>query len=69
VTLVQVVGDVADAIGQLKALQEVQYEDEAKALQPLDVPAEIVALAEYRKRRVSDRSGETAAAASLGGSS
>jgi hypothetical protein len=47
---------VADAIGLLKHLQEVHYEDDEKASQPLDVPSEIVTLAEYRKRRASDRS-------------
>ncbi|EIE26899.1 hypothetical protein COCSUDRAFT_64712 [Coccomyxa subellipsoidea C-169] len=51
------VGDVADAIGLLKHLQEMHYEDEEKAAQPMEVPADIVALAEYRRRRTtSDRS-------------
>ncbi len=53
----QSVGDVADAIGLLKHLQEMHYEDEEKAAQPMEVPADIVALAEYRRRRTtSDRS-------------
>ncbi|BDA43116.1 Dynamin-2B [Coccomyxa sp. Obi] len=50
------VGDVADAIGLLKHLQEVHFEDDEKASQPLEVPADIITLAEYRRRRTSDRS-------------
>ncbi len=57
---VQSVGDVADAIGLLKHLQEVHFEDDEKAAQPLDVPADIIALAEYRRRRTSDRSASEA---------
>ena len=44
-------------MAQLKVLQEGHYEDSEKAAAPLEVPAEIVQLAEYRKRRTSDRSG------------
>ena len=53
---VQSVGDVADAIGLLKHLQEVHFEDEEKATQQLEVPSDIIALAEYRRRRTNDRS-------------
>lgn len=53
--VLQAVEDVADAIGLLKHLQERHYEDDEKASEPLDVPAEIVTLAEFRKRRTSDR--------------
>ena len=50
-------GDVAEAIGLLKHLQEMHYEDDEKAAQPMDVPADIVTLAEYRRRRTTgDRS-------------
>ena len=44
-------------MAQLKNLQEGHYEDTERAAEPLDVPAEIVQLAEYRRRRPSDRSG------------
>ena len=44
-------------MAQLKNLQEGHYEDMERAAEPLEVPAEIVQLAEYRRRRPSDRSG------------
>ena len=53
----QSVGEVAQAVAQLKNLQEGHYEDTERAAEPLEVPAEIVQLAEYRRRRPSDRSG------------
>ena len=46
-------------MAQLKNLQESHYEDHEKASEPLEVPAEIVQLAEYRRRRTSDRAGQT----------
>ena len=46
-------------MAQLKSLQESHYKDHEKAAQPLEVPAEIVQLAEYRRRRTSDRAGQT----------
>ena len=54
---VQSVGEVAQAVAELKTLQEGHYEDTERAAEPLEVPAEIVQLAEYRRRRPSDRSG------------
>ena len=53
----QSIEEVAQAVAQLKHLQENHYEDDEKAAEPLQVPAEIVQLAEYRKRRTSDRPG------------
>ena len=44
-------------MAQLKNLQESHYEDSERAAEPLEVPAEIAQLAEYRKRRPSDRPG------------
>ena len=46
-------------MAQLKNLQESHYEDHEKASEPLEVPAEIVQLVEYRRRRTSDRAGQT----------
>ncbi|KAK9915279.1 hypothetical protein WJX75_007044 [Coccomyxa subellipsoidea] len=60
------VGDVAEAIGLLKHLQEMHYEDDEKAAQPMDVPADIVTLAEYRRRRTT---GDRSAASLSNGSS
>ena len=53
----QSVAEVAQAVAELKNLQESHYEDSERAAEPLEVPAEILQLAEYRKRRPSDRSG------------
>lgn len=54
----QSVEEVAQAVAQLKSLQESHYEDHEKASEPLEVPAAIVQLAEYRRRRTSDRAGQ-----------
>lgn len=53
----QSVGELAQAVAQLKNLQEGHYENAESAAEPLEVPAEIVQLAEYRRRRPSDRTG------------
>ena len=47
----------ADAIAQLKHLQELHYEKEENATQPLPVPGDILRLAEFRRRRTSERAG------------
>ena len=57
-TVQQSVEEVAQAVAQLKNLQESHYEDHEKASEPLEVPAEIVQLAEFRRRRTSDRAGQ-----------
>ena len=44
-------------MAELKNLQEAHYEDHEKAAEPLEVPAEIIQLAEYRRRRPSERAG------------
>lgn len=54
---VQSVEEVAQAVAELKTLQEAHYEDHEKAAEPLEVPAEIIQLAEYRRRRPSERTG------------
>jgi hypothetical protein len=53
----QQVEDAADAIAQLKHLQELHYEKEENATQPLPVPSDILKLAEFRRRRTSERAG------------
>jgi hypothetical protein len=52
--MVQSVEEVANAVAELKNLQEAHYEDQEK---PLEVPAEIMQLAEYCRRRPSERAG------------
>jgi len=50
------VEEIAQAVAELKNLQESHYEDNERASEPLEIPAEILQLAEYRRRRPSDRS-------------
>jgi len=52
----QSVEEIAQAVAELKNLQESHYEDNERASEPLEIPAEILQLAEYRRRRPSDRS-------------